>query len=131
MKWNYFSVKSKCSIFRVENDNQINGLSFEANSISKDGLTYEWSRIRDGQQSVLFKSGIQNNGLESYLTLNPLQENIGTYTCRVSNSAGADISCEIEVHAKKGMNIHNQHFHLFWTGMKAKQWSALVLDPHF
>ena len=68
-------------------------------------MTYEWSRIRDGQQSVLLKSGIQNNGLESYLTLNPLQENIGTYTCRVKNSAGADISCEIEVHAKKGTYI--------------------------
>ena len=51
------------------------------------------------------KSGIQNNGLESYLTLNPLEENIGTYTCRVKNSAGADISCEIEVQKKKGTHI--------------------------
>ena len=69
-------------------------------------MTYEWSRIRDGHPSVVFKSGVQNNGLESYLTLNPLQENIGTYTCRVKNSAGADISCEIEVHAKKGTYLH-------------------------
>ena len=100
-----FSVNPKCSIFRVENDYEINGLSFEAKSISEDGLTYEWSRIRDGHQSVLLKSGIQNNGLESYLTLNPLEENIGTYTCRVKNSAGADISCEIEVQQKKGTYI--------------------------
>ena len=100
------SVASRCSIFRVENDYQINGLSFEAKSISEDGLSYEWSRIRDGQQSVLLNSGIQNNGLESYLTLNPLEENIGTYTCRVRNSAGADISCEIEVQKKKGICIH-------------------------
>ena len=111
----FFSVKSKCSIFRVENDNQINGLSFEANSISKDGLTYEWSRIRDGQESVIFKSGVQNNGLESYLTLNPQQENTGTYTCRIKNSAGADISCDIEVQAKKGtyvfsIYIYFEHF---------------------
>ena len=97
-----FLVNPKCSIFRVENDYQINGLSFEAKSISEDGLTYEWSRIRDGHQSVLLQSGTQNNGLESYLTLNPLEENIGTYTCRVKNSAGADISCEIEVQQKKG-----------------------------
>ena len=100
-----FLVNPKCSIFRVENDYQINGLSFEAKSISEDDLTYEWSRIRDGHQSVLLQSGIQNNGLESYLTLNPLEENIGTYTCRVKNAAGADISCEIEVQQKKGTHI--------------------------
>ena len=101
-----FSVNPKCSIFRVENDYQIHGLSFEANSISQDGLTYEWSRISGNNQSVLLKSGIQNNGLESYLTLNPLEENIGTYTCRVKNSAGADISCEIDVQRKKGTYTH-------------------------
>ena len=110
-----FSVNPKCSIFRVENDYEINGLSFEAKSISEDGLTYEWSRIRDGHQSVLLKSGIQNNRLESYLTLNPLEENIGTYTCRVKNSAGADISCEIEVQQKKGthiLSIKYLHLHI-------------------
>lgn len=68
-------------------------------------MTYEWSRIRDGHPSVVFKSGVQNNGLESYLTLNPQHENIGTYTCRVKNSAGDDISCEIEVQEKKGTKI--------------------------
>ena len=99
------SVASRCSIFRVENDYQINGLSFEVKSISEDGLTFDWSRINGGHQSVLLKSGIQNNGLQSYLTLNPMEENIGTYTCRVKNSAGADISCEIEVQAKKGTYI--------------------------
>ena len=89
--------------------------NLSANSISKDGLTYEWSRIRHGQPSVVFKSGIQNNGLESYLTLNPQQENTGTYTCRIKNSAGADISCDIEVQAKKGtyvfsIYIYFEHF---------------------
>ena len=83
----------ECKILQGESEGQIT-LTCEAVANPSE-VTFNW--IKGGNQSVTVTEFSTSDGLKSYLNLDPLEENFGTYYCTVNNSIGVGTPCELEV----------------------------------
>ncbi|XP_071742750.1 synaptogenesis protein syg-2 isoform X3 [Lepeophtheirus salmonis] len=103
--------KPECVIKQCDEDGYLQ-LTCESVANPTDVL-FKWKK---GNETI---KGAEVDGLNSYLRLDPVEENFGLYYCYVNNSMGEGFPCELEVEGIGLVKMGNSNFIIVVTILAA------------